>query len=400
MPHISYKRALINEIDFAIRMGFMFDLYNDEELDELMDYRLMVMECRTILSRTPIPKNKAMIDMLWQWGEAEFRQETRMTQHSFKCLVRLIEHHPIFHNRSKNPQAHVWEQLFVVLKRLGCEGNGVSVGIVSRFSGVSTGTVVKYSERVITAIYDIGHQLIQWPDENERREISNRFTMNHGLKGAVAIVDGTQVILSQRPHIDGETYWTRKGRYSINLQIVCDDKRMVRSYVVGWPGSVSDSTVFNDSDIYKNPQEYFSRDQMQYIIADAGYASESWLCTPYRQPAASFPQNQLFNELFSSARVTIEHLNGVLKARWSSLRGIRNQLKIPTDFEYINKQIVVCLILHNFLLISNDIWDDEFLDELNQEEIYHENIRNINATNLRAIVQNNLLHWYQTKIMS
>ena len=180
MPHISYKRALINEIDFAIRMGFMFDLYNDEELDELMDYRLMVMECRTILSRTPIPKNKAMIDMLWQWGEAEFRQETRMTQHSFKCLVRLIEHHPIFHNRSKNPQAHVWEQLFVVLKRLGCEGNGVSVGIVSRFSGVSTGTVVKYSERVITAIYDIGHQLIQWPDENERREISNRFTMNHG----------------------------------------------------------------------------------------------------------------------------------------------------------------------------------------------------------------------------
>jgi hypothetical protein len=65
----------------------------------------------------------------------------------------------------------------VVLKRLGCEGNGVSVGIVSRFSGVSTGTVVKYSERVITAIYDIGHQLIQWPDENERREISNRFTI-------------------------------------------------------------------------------------------------------------------------------------------------------------------------------------------------------------------------------
>ena len=72
----------------------------------------------------------------------------------------------------------------------------------------------------------------------ERREISYRFNINHGLKGAVAIVDGTQIILSQRPHIDGETYWTRKGRYSINLQIICDDKKMIRSYVVGWPGSV------------------------------------------------------------------------------------------------------------------------------------------------------------------
>ena len=54
---------------------------------------------------------------------------------------------------------------------------------------------------------------------------------------------------------------------------------MIRSYVVSWPGSASDSTVFNDSDIYKNPQEYFSRGQIHYIRADAGYASESWLCT-------------------------------------------------------------------------------------------------------------------------
>ena len=187
-----------------------------------------------------------------------------------------------------------------------------------KIGGCSIGTVVKFTCGILSAIYDIGHRLIEWPDEMEGREISYRFNINHGLKGAVAIVDGTQIILSQRPHIDGETYWTRKGRYSINLQIICDDKKKIRSYVVGWPGSVSDSTVFNDSDIYKNRQEYFSRGQMQYIIADAGYASESWLCTPYRQPAASFPQNKLFNELFSSARVTIEHLNGVLKGWWSS----------------------------------------------------------------------------------
>ena len=135
--------------------------------------------------------------MLQRWGEAEFRQETRKTQHSFKCLVKLIDNHPIFHNNSTNLQAPVWEQLFVMLKRLGCEGNGVSVGNVSRYGGVSIGTVIKYSERVITSIYDIGHQLIEWPDETERREISSRFNINHGLKGTVAIVDGTQIILSQ-----------------------------------------------------------------------------------------------------------------------------------------------------------------------------------------------------------
>ena len=96
MPHISGKQAIIKEIDHAIRTGFMLDLFNNDELDELMNYRLMAMECRTISPRMPIPKNKAMIDMLWQWGEADFRQETRMARHSFKCLVRLIENHPIF----------------------------------------------------------------------------------------------------------------------------------------------------------------------------------------------------------------------------------------------------------------------------------------------------------------
>ena len=80
---------------------------------------------------------------------------------------------------------------------------------------------------------------------------------------------------------------------------------MIRFYVVGgWPGSVSDSTVCNDSNIYKNisGKEYFSRDKMQYIIADAGYDSESELCTSHIQPAAIFPHKKLFNPIDSPTR--------------------------------------------------------------------------------------------------
>jgi hypothetical protein len=292
----------------------------------------------------------------------------------------------------------VWQQLFIALKRFGCNGNGVSVGITSRAGGFSVGSIVKYTSRVIKALYDIGHSLIEWPDANERSEISNRFYVKHGIKGAVAIVDGTQIIIEQRPHIDGETYWTRKGRYSINLQIVCDDRRMIRSYVVGWPGSVSDSTVFGDSHIYKHPMDYFSQDSLQFMLGDAGYASESWLCTPYRHPAASWPQNRLFNELFSSARVTIEHLNGILKGRWTSLKGLRNQMKTEEDLIMVNHYIVCCLILHNFLIVSDDAWQEPYEEEL-QDDVIQENVENINASNLRAIVQNNLLTWYQSKIL-
>jgi hypothetical protein len=74
---------------------------------------------------------------------------------------------------------------------------------------------------------------------------------------------------------------------------------MIRSYVVGWPGS--DSTVFNDSAIYRHPEDHFREDVIEYFIADAGYASEKWLCTPYRPPTAAIEYNKIFNELFSSA---------------------------------------------------------------------------------------------------
>jgi hypothetical protein len=42
---------------------------------------------------------------------------------------------------------------------------------------------------------------------------------------------------------------------------------------------------------------------------------------------AIIPHNQLFNTLFSSARVHIEHLNGLLKGRFCSLKGLRTQVK-------------------------------------------------------------------------
>ncbi len=75
---------------------------------------------------------------------------------------------------------------------------------------------------------------------------------------------------------------------------------MIRAYVVGWPGSVTDSVAFQDSDIYKYPENHFSANRMEFLSADAGYKSEAWLCTPYRQPAASIPHNKLFNDIFSS----------------------------------------------------------------------------------------------------
>jgi hypothetical protein len=77
------------------------------------------------------------------------------------------------------------------------------------------------------------------------------------MPGVVGVVDGTPVPFSQRPHIDGEVYWTRKCEYSKNVQLVCDDIRRILYYILGWPGSVYNATVFGQFGLCFSPEKYF-----------------------------------------------------------------------------------------------------------------------------------------------
>ena len=158
--------------------------------------------------------------------------------------------------------------------------------------------------------------IIWWPDANEREQISRRFELK-GMPGVVGIVDGTYVLLTQRPGIDGETFWcSRKSCYSFNVQLICDDRRYIRYHLLGYPGSMFDSTTIGFSKLAKTPTKFFFPGQL--IIADAGYDLCWYLCSPYKQPAASIPVNKIVYDLFSENRVTIEQVNGSLKSRWCS----------------------------------------------------------------------------------
>ncbi len=97
---------------------------------------------------------------------------------------------------------------------------------------LGAGTVVLYTNRVITALLDIESQFIRWPSEHERVTISNRIKEKSGFPDCVGVVDGTHINFAQRPHVDPECYWTRKQKYSLNATIVCDDDRRIIYYQV------------------------------------------------------------------------------------------------------------------------------------------------------------------------
>ncbi|CAG8453121.1 8143_t:CDS:2 [Gigaspora rosea] len=88
----------------------------------------------------------------------------------------LIHNDPGFSNQSKTLQRPVWQQLAVILERLGCNGNGASVGRFARQCGLGIGAVV------------------QWPNSFERQQISNQIKQSSGFKGCVEVLDSTDVV--------------------------------------------------------------------------------------------------------------------------------------------------------------------------------------------------------------
>ena len=108
--------------------------------------------------------------------------------------------------------------------------------------------------------------MIKWPDQRRRRLSSLYFDENHGLKNCIGIVDGTLMNLCEKPQLDPEMYWSRKQRYSMNIQIICNERREIIYYQVGYPGSCSDTVCFRNCDIFKNLERYFSTEEYKKPI--------------------------------------------------------------------------------------------------------------------------------------
>ena len=84
---------------------------------------------------------------------------------------------------------------------------------------------------------------------DERRNTMHHFYASSGMPGVIGAIDCTHVPIQSPGGNDAEIYRNRKGYYSINMQLICDQSGYVSDVVCRWAGSVHDSTVFDNSHI-------------------------------------------------------------------------------------------------------------------------------------------------------
>lgn len=153
-----------------------------------------------------------------------FRQKLRVNPEIFDDILDQISDHPIFRNQSNNPQLPVSIQLAIFLNRAGHYGNAISLEDVAQWAGVSVGSVVNCTNRVMVALLEEHDQFIFFPDDNsEDAELARRFAETRTCpewRGGYLAIDGSTMDLFAKPAYFGETFYDRKSKYSLGCQVM------------------------------------------------------------------------------------------------------------------------------------------------------------------------------------
>ena len=100
------------------------------------------------------------------------------------------------------------------------------------------------------------------------------------MPNTIGVIDCTHVHL-QAPREKEWEFVNRKGRHSINVQLVGNADLIITNCVVRWPGSVHDARILRESRFYRNLQQ---NPPDGIILGDSAYPLLPWLITPFSMP--------------------------------------------------------------------------------------------------------------------
>lgn len=263
-------------------------------------------------------------------GDDDFRQEARMSRDAFYKICDMVRMHSVFYNNSRLTQECVEVQLIVALNGLGTSGNGASFGRIARYYGLSQGSVDWYTSRVSVALLPLESRTVTWPNSEEKKLIRHRIYSKSGFPHCIGVVDGTDIVLSNKPALYGVDYYSQKRRYSIPAMVISDDQRKLRHIFCGFRGSSHDGRVYRNSKLLTRVQDFFEAKDV--ILADSAYACTTTAIPPYKKPAALSPENERFEYFLSSSRSCSSISSACLKGGFGACMDVahKNEMRKPS----------------------------------------------------------------------
>ena len=274
-------------------------------------------------------------------SESKFMERYRLSK---TVVVKVLEEiqHRLEYPTQRNFPVTPMQQLLLALRFYATGSFHVIVGDIV---GISKATACRIVHKVSAAIAALRPYYIVFPEAQERQKIVANFYNIANFPGVVGAIDCTHIKIQSPGGNRSELYRNRKGYFSLNIQTVCDATLLIRDIVARWPGSVHDSTIFNNSRLFAE----FETERIQdcLLLGDSGYPLRRYLLTPFLRPEIRSQQN--YNSAHIRTRNCIERMYGVWKRRFPVL-----SMGLRTKVEKSLTIIIATAVLHNIAVLTKD----------------------------------------------
>ncbi|XP_063971487.1 putative nuclease HARBI1 [Lytechinus pictus] len=135
---------------------------------------------------------------------------------------------------------------------------------------ISQSSMCRIIKDASEAIATRKRQYMRFPSTREEVDATQRqFYQYCRFPGVIGAIDGTHVNI-RSPDGDQAIYFlNRKNRYSINVQVVCDQAGKITIIVARWPGSTHDSRIFPECTLKEQLEA--RADGSEWLLGDSGY---------------------------------------------------------------------------------------------------------------------------------
>ncbi|GBN13781.1 Putative nuclease HARBI1 [Araneus ventricosus] len=191
-------------------------------------------------------------------------------------------------------------------------------------------------------------------NESELLEVSRKFYGISGFPCVFGALDCTHVPIVSPGVSNAELFRNRKGFLSLNVQILSDPDLYIRNIVARWPGSVHESTIFENSSL-RAKFEAGVISPKYHLIGDNGYGFSTYLLTPFLNPRTQSERRYNFSHI--RTRNVVERQHGLWKERVSCLL-----TKLRCSLDNAMTIIVATAVNHDIARSLGDFEENEFFE--------------------------------------
>ncbi|KAK7479875.1 hypothetical protein BaRGS_00028865 [Batillaria attramentaria] len=314
---------------------------------------------------TPVPQTNSAVPATKpeRIVMTDFRMHFRMTSTMFETLLQNVMMLTSFGTRRRSNVTATTviqsvdsvsplplEPPVMLLLTLRFLGSQQTIGELADMAAMSESVLTDVVNQTLDALYELMQFYIRWPEACSASEVSQHFQVKHTLPSVLGTIDVLH-INAKTPQEHKDYYTNSHGETTIILQSVCDHKHRFLHCSTGWPGSMDETKVLYDSDLYSDvchqTTKYFPNDF--YVVGDEAYPLMEWLMKPFELNTILTPHQKRFNTCIREICHYSTMAYTFLMTRFPRLEFV--------DMEGMQRMVItvlVCCALHNFCVDQAD----------------------------------------------